>query len=240
MKSYLFYLMAFSFQMAFSAGEWKVNAGYSRNHSPLLDNIHRNYAFTRLSNDSGVSLLRNGFFFQLGARFANKKSFPVYTTMISWSRFTASHSRPDFIDVALHRINLLPAIGIDLWPEGKHGIHLSAGPIAGLHIFSVNKYAQPLQLEEGVSYRPAFFNWGIHTEGAYRFIWSKTQLAIFIQAEWFPVYYSGNYSSALSGTAYPWLADKGFAMNLNCGLSWALPWKLNVSSDTSSSSEINK
>lgn len=212
-------------RISFAAGEWKISAGYSRIQSPLLDNIHRNYAFTRLSADTGISLLGNGFFLQGGARFDSKKSYPVYAVFLSWSRYSASHTRDGFLDVSLHRINLLPSVGFDLLSETKNALHLSLGPIAGLHIFSVDKFSGPLQLEDDIPYRPALFNWGLHTGLSYRLAFIRSFLDIFIQTEWFPYYYTGNYSSALLGTSYPWIPNRGFAMNVNAGLSFSLPWK---------------
>ena len=224
MKKIFFYIIVFTYQMAFADGEWLINTGYSFNRSPVLNDIHRNYAFTRLSNDTGISFLKHGFFLQAGAQFNHGTSARVFSFLTSWSRFAASQSRSGFINVAIHRINIMPALAWRLVTLNNQQILLSAGPLAGFHVFSLNKYGEPLELEENRPYRPAFFNWGIHTAGTSRLKLKGSHIGIFIQAEWYPIYNTGNYSAALLGTTYPWIKTSSFTMSFNAGLAWSLPW----------------
>lgn len=208
--------------MSCATGTWKFDLAYSQNRSPFLDRIHQAYAFTRGQNDSAIAPLRNGISFAASLVFPLKETKFFYGGTLLLSRFSASHPKPDFIDLNVSRYNFMPLFGTKLFSNHKATLDLLAGPLAGLHVFALKKYGDPLQLEEELNYRPAFFNWGIHFMLSASLQFSRFASYMFIRTECFPVYRVNDYSAALLGSSYPWLNNKGLATSISVGLgiSW--------------------
>jgi hypothetical protein len=204
--------------MGFSAGNLKFDLSYTQNHSPFLDQIHREYAFTRASPASGIPALRHGFSLACSVQLPLKEQKFFYGGSLLFSRFSSSDSDPAQIDLNAYRFNLSPFFGIPFLVKQETSFDFSFGPIAGLHVFSLNKYGDPLQLEDDKNYRPAFFNWGIHLCVTITRQFADLAAYTFFRNEVYPNYRIGNYQSALLGTSYPWLTPNGLTLSFSAGL----------------------